>query len=65
MQIALLSSLQDANGNIEILTTRKGDYLKMKSWPETFWSDYGYIDPSRSMKESDVENLPDEEEIAE
>ena len=37
----------------------------MKSWPETFWSDYGYIDPSRSMKESDVENLPDEEEIAE
>lgn len=65
MQIALLASLQDANGKIEILTTRKGDYLEMKLWPETFWSEYGYIDPSHSMNENDIENLPDEEEFVE
>ena len=33
----------------------------MKPWPETFWSEYGYMDPSHSMNESDIDNLPEEE----
>ena len=65
MLIALLASLQDTNGKIEIPVTKKGACLEMKLWPETFWSEYGYLDPSRSMNENDIENLPYEEELIE
>ena len=65
MLIALLASLQDANGKIEMPVTKKGACLEMKLWPETFWSEYGYLDPSRSMNENDIENLPYEEELIE
>lgn len=61
MLIALLASLKDENGVIEIPITGKEEYLEMKPWPETFWSEYGYMDPSHSMNESDIDNLPEEE----
>lgn len=64
MLIALLTSLQNKDRKIEIPVTKNGDYLEMKPWPETFWSEYGYKDPSSSMNENDVEYLP-EEELAE
>ena len=45
--------------------TYKGEFLKMNVWPETFWSDYGYNDPSPKMSESDMETVSyiEEEEI--
>lgn len=64
MLIALLTSLQNKDRKIEIPVTKNGDYLEMKPWTETFWSEYGYKDPSHSMNENDVEYLP-EEELAE
>lgn len=61
----MLSSLKDSESEIKIQVTYKGDFLKMNLWPETFWSDYGYNDPSSKMSESDLETVSyiEEEEI--
>ena len=63
--LAMLSSLKDSESEIKIQVTYKGDFLKMNLWPETFWSDYGYNDPSSKMSESDLETVSyiEEEEI--
>jgi len=61
MLLALLTSLQDKDGKIEIPVTSKGDCLEMNLWPETIFSEYGYKDPSHTMSESDIENLYEEE----
>lgn len=62
MLLALLASLKDSNGNIDIAVTKDNKYLEMKPWPETFWSDFGYKDPSHPMSENEVENIQNEEE---
>lgn len=61
MLLALLTSLQDKDGKIEIPVTSKGDCLEMNLWPETIFSEYGYKDPSHTMSESDIENLYEKE----
>ena len=63
--LAMLSSLKDIEGEIKIQVTYKGDFLKMNVWPETFWSDYGYNDPSPKMSVSDLETVSyiEEEEV--
>lgn len=61
--IALLAYLRNTNGDIEIPVTKDGLCLKMNNHPETFWSDYGYRDPSHTMNENNIENLPEDEEF--
>ena len=61
--IAFLSFLKNKNGDIEIPVTKEGLSLKMKLYPETFWSDYGYKDPSHTMNENDIENLPEDDDF--
>lgn len=63
--LALLASLQDDEGKILITVNKSGQTMEMKPWTETFWSNYGYYDPSHSMKEEDVENLSMEEDLTE
>ena len=61
--LAFLSFLKNKNGDIEIPVTKEGLSLKMKLYPETFWSDYGYKDPSHTMNENDIENLPEDDDF--
>lgn len=66
MLLALVYSLANKQGNIEITVTKSGEKLVMNERPEWFWSDYGYKDPSKEMDIDSVENnsveLTNEEE---
>ena len=56
MLLALVYSLANQQGNIEITVTKSGEKLIMNNRPEWYWSDFGYRDPSKEMDINSVEN---------
>jgi hypothetical protein len=65
--LAFLQGLKDEKGEIVIKVSSNEQYLKMKEYPENFWSQFGYCDPNSEMDinkiENYVEKFDDEEEI--
>jgi hypothetical protein len=63
--LAFIQGLKDGNEEIKIKISHDDVYLKMKLYPENFWSSVGYIDPNSTMDvdkiENYVENFDDEE----
>lgn len=60
LQLAFLQQLKDKDGDIKIKVSLDDQILKMKEWPETFWSEVGYIDPDYKMDIDKIEDYYEE-----
>jgi hypothetical protein len=58
LYIAFLQGLKDDDGEIKV--TSNDEYVKMKEYPENFWSEVGYNDPKTYMSLAKVENYVEE-----
>lgn len=61
LQLAYLQQLKDKDGDIKIKVSLDDQTLKMKEWPETFWSEVGYIDPDSKMDTDKIEDYYEEQ----
>lgn len=59
LQLAFIQSLKK-NDEINIPITNSNKTLKMKEWPEFFWSEVGYLDPSSQMDLDKVEDYSEQ-----
>lgn len=61
MYLAFIARLVDHDNEIKITVDgNRSKSLKMKNWPETFWSEVGYSDPKSLMDIDKVENYREE-----
>ena len=60
MLLAFLQGLKDEDGEIKIQVSSEGEILKMKEWPEMFWSEVGFNDPKKRMDLDKIENYTEE-----
>lgn len=60
MQLAFIQGLRDNDNEIKIKVSNEGDFLKMRNWPEMFWSDVGYRDPNSPMGVEKIEDFFEE-----
>ena len=56
LQLAFLQQLKDKDGDIKINVSLNGQAVKMKEWPEAFWSEVGYNDPDSKMDTAKIED---------
>lgn len=61
LQLAFLQQLKDSESEIKIQVSLNEQKLKMKEWPETFWSEVGYIDPKSKMSLDKIEDYFEEQ----
>lgn len=54
--LAFLQGLKDGDGEIKVKVTSNDEYVKMKEYPENFWSEIGYYDPNSKMDVDKIEN---------
>ena len=60
LQLAFIQQLKDIDGKIKIKISISEEFLEMKQWPETFWSEDGYNDPKSQMDINKVEDFYEE-----
>ena len=60
LQLAFIQQLKDIDGKIKIKISISEEFLEMKQWPETFWSEVGYNDPKSQMDINKVEDYYEE-----
>ncbi|MFD1630566.1 toll/interleukin-1 receptor domain-containing protein [Pseudopedobacter beijingensis] len=58
--LAFLQRLKDDNEEIKIKVSQEGLVMKMKEWPEMFWSEVGYNDPNSKMDLDKIEDYYEE-----
>lgn len=61
LQLAFIQNLKDDGDEIKIKVSLDGQSFKMKEWPETFWSEVGYIDPKAKMDVDKIEDYSEEQ----
>lgn len=61
LHLAFLQQLKDSENEIKIKVSFDDQNLKMKEWPETFWSEVGYVDPKAKMDIDKIEDFSEEQ----
>ena len=60
LSLAFIQQLKDQEGEVKIAVSLNDQILKMKEWPEMFWSEVGYIDPNSKMDIDKIEDYYEE-----
>ena len=50
MQLAFIQGLKDYNGKIGLVISKKKEMF-LKEWPEMFWANFGYNEPTNKKPE--------------
>lgn len=62
LQLAFIQNLKKDNEISIPINNLTGQTLKMKEWPEMFWSEVGYFDPKAQMDLDKIEDYSEQDE---
>jgi hypothetical protein len=61
LQLAYIQNLKNLNNNIETVVSKDNKMVRMKEWPEIFFSNFGYNEPKSNMDKDKIENYYEEQ----